>query len=111
MTADPPQTPDRKDAAANPESPVSYRWSLAGIDPDDAHRAVRRANAVVSWADPGRTLYQLADCRVEVADFPTAVLLIDGPDEDAVRAAAARLGYRDLDGTVSTLDNLPVAAW
>jgi hypothetical protein len=100
-------------AQAHPSPPTSviHRWSLADVDPDEAHRAVRRANAIKSWADPGHTLYQLADCRIEVTDVTTAELLIYGPDEDAVREAARRLGYRDLDGIASTVSQLPAAAW
>jgi hypothetical protein len=93
------------------EGQVIHRWSLADTDLDHARRAVRRANAVTSRADPGRTLYWLADCWVEVCEPAAPMPLIDGTDEHTVRDAATRLGYNDRDGIVFTVERLPAAAW
>lgn len=73
---------------------IVYRASISGIDPDEAYRALRLANAVKSWADPTRTLYQLGACAVEVFDqAKPAVLFVSGPTEDDARNTVARLGY------------------
>jgi hypothetical protein len=81
-----------------------YRASTTGVDVDAVYRTLRLLNAVTSWADPTRTLYQLGNCQVEVVDSATpAVLFVSGPTEDDARNAIARLGYGPQGVTITAI--------
>jgi hypothetical protein len=76
--------------------------SLPDVIPDQVCRDLYRVNASINWDDdPTRLTAHVGDCRIELFADPTAVLLITGSTNDAVRDAAGRLGHHDVDDSVT----------
>jgi hypothetical protein len=80
---------------------TTWRWSMTRVDPDDVYRSLRLAGALKAWDDGGRILYHLGPCKVECYEGDVAVLIINGPSEDAVRNSARRMLYPDTDGVAT----------
>jgi hypothetical protein len=83
---------------------IEYRASKAGVDVDQVYRSLRAAQAVKSWVEPCRLLYQLDHCTVEAFDAnhgKPSVLFVSGPTEADARTGMARLGYRQEGVTVT----------
>lgn len=92
-THEPPSFETHDGGAAT--STTAYRARIAGIDPDDVLRNVRRCNGFRSWSLAPREIYQLARCTVTVYEHQERApeLVLDGPVPDEIRNVLARLGF------------------